>query len=71
MTTRAKAYYEVIVSNIGRVYEGSSKMEAEINYDHYKTLSVNAVGRASGESVSLWKDSEPILEHEGINEDSN
>jgi len=67
----SKHYYEVIVGNIGRVYEGYNKMESEIHFDHYKTLSVDGVGRASGESISLWKDSEPILEHEGSNEDSN
>ena len=66
-----KHYYEVIVGNIGMVYGGSSKMESEIHFDHYKTLSVDGVGRASGESISLWTDSEPILEHEGTNEDSN
>ena len=59
------AFFEVIVGNIGKVYEGDSEAEARTTYDNYKDRSTSHVGNAAGESVSLWLDNEPLEEHTG------
>ena len=55
--------YAVTVGNIGQVYMGDSKIDALINFDHYKTLSEQQCGRASDETVTLWENGEPVEEH--------
>lgn len=57
-------YYEVIVGNTGRVYAGSSYKTAITKYNWYVRLSKGTQGRVSGEQVSLWKDNEPVKEHD-------
>lgn len=57
------AFYEVIVGNVGKVFEGSNGFEARQNYNHYVGQSKRKVGRASGEQVSLWKDNEILEEY--------
>lgn len=57
--------YEVIVGNIGIVYSGTDRSDAFHSYNSYVELSVDEVGRAAGESVTLMEDGEPIKEHEG------
>ena len=54
--------YEVTVGNIGRVYSGHSHAEAKAIYREYKLQSKSRYGRASGEEVILWKNSEPLYE---------
>lgn len=62
-----KHTYEVVVGNIGIVYRGtggkSTKVEAYKHFYDYKEQSQNCIGRAAGESVSLFQDGEPYLEH--------
>jgi hypothetical protein len=70
-TRGPKAFYEVIVSNIGKVWEGSNGFEARKTYNQYVALSKAGRGRAGGEDVSLWKDNEPIKEHYGTATESN
>lgn len=62
------AYWEVIVGNIGKVFEGSNGFEAQKTYSQYVGMSKSGYGRASGESVALWRDNEPIKEFTGTND---
>lgn len=57
--------YEVIVGNIGRVYEGPSKTRAKETFYEYVKLSKHDYGRAAGESVIMLKDGFIYLEHKG------
>ena len=57
--------YQVIVGNIGTVYDGSNQTKANGIYDEYVQMSKDNYGRAGGESVTLMEDGEPIAEHFG------
>jgi hypothetical protein len=59
------ADYEVMVSNIGLVYNGSDEAKAKQEYENYKILSVLNAGRAGGESVVLFCNGEPWEEFVG------
>ena len=65
MTDKITKTYEVIVGNIGRVYRGEDKNEAQTLYQHYLTQSEAQHGRAAGEDVSLFENGEPIAEFTG------
>jgi len=58
--------YQVIVGNIGTVYDGDDIIEAEENFKEYYNQSKDGYGRASGESVTLWVDGEPIKDNEKV-----
>ncbi len=60
--------YEVIVSNIGTVYEGHDYKRACDVFFEYEVQSKDGYGRASGESVVMMLDGEPKHEHYGENE---
>jgi hypothetical protein len=55
--------WEVMVSNIGRVFEGTNGFEARATYNQYIRLSKAQYGRASGEGVTLWRDGEITAEY--------
>jgi hypothetical protein len=61
--------FEVIVGNIGTVYDGPLWKEALQNYSEYKKQSVANYGRAAGEPVSLPRDGEPHYEYAGTLQD--
>ncbi len=61
--------YRVTVGNIGEVHQGNNKMCANQCYVAYVQRSKGDVGRAGGEQVTLWKNGEPIREHEGVDRD--
>lgn len=61
-------HYEVIVGNVGTVYHGPDREEAESRFAGYMDASLANVGRAGGEPVILMCDGEPIQEHEGTNQ---
>lgn len=61
--------YEVIVGNIGVVYRGTDRSDAFHRYNAYVEMSIDEVGRAAGEPVTLMEDGEPIKEHEGAIDD--
>jgi hypothetical protein len=61
--------YEVIVSNIGKVYDGGFYQSALDCFAVYQRKSINNDGRAAGESVTLLKDGEPIREFAGSREE--
>jgi len=60
-----KTLYEVIVGNIGYVYEGPLMKEALETYAEYKRQSMNQYGRAAGEDVTLLKNHFPVYEYFG------
>lgn len=59
--------YQVIVGNIGTVYDGNNYIDACKDYGEYKKQSIGTHGRASGEDVVLMEHGEPKLEHIGWN----
>lgn len=50
--------YEVIVGNIGSVYVGPDKVEAERKFAEYVSQSKSGAGRAAGEPVTLLEEDE-------------
>lgn len=61
--------YEVIVGNIGTVYDGASMSAASETYRDYVMMSKSERGRAGGESVTMLKDGDIAREHAGSSED--
>ena len=57
--------YEVIVGNVGSVYAGPDKREAELRYNTYVDRSKSDRGRCAGEPVTLMCDGEISREYEG------
>lgn len=60
-----KPFFEVTVGNIGTVYSGHFKENAERIFHEYVAISNLDYGRASGEDVILWMDGEITKEHIG------
>lgn len=60
----AKSIWEVTVGNIGTVHSGNGT-EAKRHFAAYRDQSKSGVGRAGGESVTLWKDGKPVKEYLG------
>jgi len=57
------AHYEVIVGNVGKIYDGNSAEDAlDAFYDSVRA-SQNWIGRVAGEAVTLRQDGRPIHEH--------
>ena len=56
--------YQVIVGNIGTVYDDDHYFEACKTYGEYKRMSESGVGRAGNEQVTLMAHGEPYFEHE-------
>ena len=50
--------FQVVVGNIGHVYDGSNYMQASCCYSHYIKASKTPYGRASGEPVTLFHNGE-------------
>lgn len=59
------AKYQVIVGNIGTVYDGDNGFEANKQYNSYIGQSKAKFGRAAGETVTLMKDDDIHKEHIG------
>ena len=59
--------YEVIVGNIGSVYNGRNRSEATEVFSYYCGLSRQKRGRAAGETVTLIKNHEVTAEMIGTN----
>jgi len=55
--------YQVIVGNIGMVFEDYSLAKATAIFHDYCFMSTDGNGRASGEEVHLMDDGEPIRSH--------
>jgi hypothetical protein len=59
--------YQVIVGNIGTVYDGNDKQQAILSYQDYQAISLYGPGRGTDEPVTLMEDGEPIAEHNPAN----
>ncbi len=57
------ARYEVIVGNIGKVYNGDSAFDAYVMYNTYRGLSKRGQGRCANEPVTLFRDDEITAEY--------
>jgi hypothetical protein len=65
-----KNQYQLIVGNVGTVYEGTNGFNAIKDYNQYVKLSKESTGRVSGESVTLIRNDEIYREYEGtLNQD--
>ena len=56
--------YEVIVGNIGTVYDGDNSDEAVLHYHGYVRQSKSGMGRAGNETVVIMEDGEPMPEYD-------
>lgn len=62
--------YQVIVGNIGTIYDGNFYGDAMAIYAHYVEASKYDMGRAAGENVTLMNEGEISVEYIGdINND--
>lgn len=59
------ADYEVIVQNIGKVFEGSNGWEAKRTFNEYVGKSQREEGRAAGEGVDIYKDGHIVNQYTG------
>jgi hypothetical protein len=59
--------WEVIVGNVGTVFDGTRESAARQTYKDYVIQSKSGNGRAGGEDVTLMKNGEPVNEHFGAN----
>ena len=59
------AIYEIIVSNVGRVAEGTKAFEANSVFHHYVKASKAKYGRAAGETVTMFRNGEVVKEYTG------
>jgi hypothetical protein len=57
--------FQVIVGNIGTVYDGNNFTVASTTFNQYVKASKAQDGRASGESVVLMHNNKIRKEHEG------
>ena len=60
--------YQVIVGNIGTIYDGDNLKEAAKEFENAMFSSEGGYGRMAGESVTLWADGEPDHEFQGSND---
>lgn len=58
-------FHEVLVTNIGKVFESDNGFAARVAFNSYVGKSKRNEGRAAGESVTLWTDGEIIKEFHG------
>jgi hypothetical protein len=55
--------YQLIVGNIGQVYDGTNGAQALREYGQWKKKSIANDGRSAGEPVTLIRDGEPLREY--------
>ena len=55
--------YQVVVGNIGTVYLGNNRKEAQKTFNEYKKMSKDNYGRAGMEEVSLFVNDEPEVHY--------
>ena len=58
-----KHSYQVIISNIGTVYDDTNKFDAWLTFQDYESDSKNNYGRASNETVTMLKNGEISAEY--------
>jgi len=57
--------FQVVVGNVGHVYDGSNWMSACAVYSKYINMSKSNIGRAAGEPVTLFHNGEIKREYFG------
>jgi hypothetical protein len=57
--------HEIIVGNVGTVYDGDSAGQASKTYREYVQMSKDDCGRVAGESVTWTKDGDIYKEYVG------
>lgn len=57
--------YQVIVENVGTVYDGDDDKEAKMQYKECIAISDGEYGRAAGETVAMFEEGEIVVEYEG------
>ena len=57
--------FQVVVGNIGHVYDGNNFMQAQCCYSRYVKASKSNIGRAAGEPVTLFHNNEIRCEYFG------
>lgn len=62
---RKHSMHEIVVGNVGTVYNGNSESNARANYDAYVFLSQSNSTRSAGESVTWFQDGEVHREYIG------
>jgi hypothetical protein len=65
MGDKEMSKFQVIVGNIGTVYDGNNYMQAMAAYSVYIRQSRNNYGRAAGEDVAVMHNGEPTHEYFG------
>ena len=60
-----RSHYQVIVGNVGTVYDGTSNSDAIMTWIAYCDMSREGRGRAAGETVTILKDGEIANEYTG------
>ena len=60
-----QGFYEVIVSNLGKVLEGSNAFKANSVYNQYVGMSKRNYGRVAGESVDMYRNGEIVKQFTG------
>lgn len=63
--------YQVIVGNIGTVYDGDDYNAAKMEYNDYRSASLQGYGRAAGEEVTMFDDGEIASIFPGTGEDND
>lgn len=53
-----KNQYQVVVGNVGVVYEGTNGFTANVEYNQYVAISKTGKGKAGGETVTMIKNQE-------------
>ena len=54
--------FQVVVGNLGTVYDGDDELTAQECFEEYATLSHLGSGQVGNESVTLMRDGEPVEE---------
>lgn len=63
-TVKTDTQWQVVVGNVGTVFDGGNGFEARQEYAEYVAISKAPHGRASGEEVVLFRDGEIELEYQ-------
>lgn len=59
------AKYQVVVGNVGTIYDGDLREAAMFHFTTAKGASIAHYGRWAGEPVTVFEDGEPVKEHHG------
>lgn len=69
--TKVKHRWQVVVGNVGTVYDGDHRPTAMSTYIAYRSASLTGKGRAAHEPVTLMRDDEVFRQTEGSSEDAS